>query len=91
VVDKFVFELEQQLEEKKVSLTIEADARAWLAEKGYDPKMGARPMARVIQNHIKKPLANELLFGDLVAGGNVRIHVQGDTLAFDINGEPRSL
>ncbi|WP_296810986.1 ATP-dependent Clp protease ATP-binding subunit ClpA [Thiocapsa sp.] len=91
VVDKFVFELEQQLEEKKVSLTIDADARAWLAEKGYDPKMGARPMARVIQNHIKKPLANELLFGDLITGGNVRIHVQGDTLAFDINGEPRSL
>jgi ATP-dependent Clp protease ATP-binding subunit ClpA len=91
VVDKFVFELEQQLEEKKVSLTIDADARAWLAEKGYDPKMGARPMARVIQNHIKKPLANELLFGDLVAGGNVRIHVQGDTLAFEINGELRSL
>ncbi|UHD14996.1 ATP-dependent Clp protease ATP-binding subunit ClpA [Thiocapsa bogorovii] len=91
VVDKFVFELEQQLEEKKVSLTIDADARAWLADKGYDPKMGARPMARVIQNHIKKPLANELLFGDLVAGGNVHIHVQGETLAFDINGEPRSL
>ncbi|EGV18443.1 ATP-dependent Clp protease ATP-binding subunit ClpA [Thiocapsa marina] len=91
VVDKFVFELEQQLEEKKVSLTVEADARAWLAEKGYDPTMGARPMARVIQNHIKKPLANELLFGDLVAGGSVRIHVQGETLAFDINGEPRSL
>jgi ATP-dependent Clp protease ATP-binding subunit ClpA len=91
VVDKFVFELEQQLEEKKVSLTIDADARAWLAEKGYDPKMGARPMARVIQNHIKKPLANELLFGDLVAGGSVRIHVEGDALAFDINGERRSL
>jgi ATP-dependent Clp protease ATP-binding subunit ClpA len=72
-------------------LTIDADARAWLAEKGYDPKMGARPMARVIQNHIKKPLANELLFGDLVAGGSVRIHVEGDALAFDINGERRSL
>ncbi|SDW75929.1 ATP-dependent Clp protease ATP-binding subunit ClpA [Thiocapsa roseopersicina] len=91
VVDKFVFELEQQLEEKKVSLTIDADARAWLASKGYDPKMGARPMARVIQNHIKKPLANELLFGDLVTGGSVRIHVEGEALAFEINGEPRSL
>jgi ATP-dependent Clp protease ATP-binding subunit ClpA len=91
VVDKFVFELEQQLEEKKVRLTIEIDARAWLAQKGYDPKMGARPMARVIQNHIKKPLANELLFGDLVTGGSVRIHVEADALAFDINGEPRAL
>ncbi|MFB1486537.1 MULTISPECIES: ATP-dependent Clp protease ATP-binding subunit ClpA [unclassified Thiocapsa] len=91
VVDKFVFELEQQLVEKKVSLTIDVDARAWLAEKGYDPKMGARPMARVIQNHIKKPLANELLFGDLVTGGSVRIHVEGEALAFDINGEPRTL
>ena len=91
VVDKFVFELEQQLEEKKVSLTIDADARTWLASKGYDPKMGARPMARVIQNHIKKPLANELLFGDLVTGGSVRIYVEGEALAFDINGEPRSL
>jgi ATP-dependent Clp protease ATP-binding subunit ClpA len=91
VVDKFVFELEQQLEEKKVSLTIDPDARAWLAEKGYDPKMGARPMARVIQNHIKKPLANELLFGDLVTGGSVRIHVEADALAFDINGTRRTL
>jgi ATP-dependent Clp protease ATP-binding subunit ClpA len=91
VVDKFVFELEQQLEEKKVSLTIDPDARAWLAAKGYDPKMGARPMARVIQNHIKKPLANELLFGDLVTGGSVRIHVEGDALAFDVNGTRRPL
>jgi ATP-dependent Clp protease ATP-binding subunit ClpA len=74
-----------------VSLTIDADARTWLASKGYDPKMGARPMARVIQNHIKKPLANELLFGDLVTGGSVRIYVEGEALAFDINGEPRSL
>jgi ATP-dependent Clp protease ATP-binding subunit ClpA len=86
-----VFELEQQLEDKKVRLTIESDARAWLAEKGYDPKMGARPMARVIQNHIKKPLANELLFGDLVTGGSVRISVKGEGLAFEINGTDRDL
>ncbi len=88
VVDKFVFELEQQLEEKKVSLTIDAAAREWLALKGYDPKMGARPMARVIQNHIKKPLANELLFGELVGGGSVQITVENDALAFAINGQP---
>lgn len=91
VVDKFIFELEQQLEEKKVRLTVDTDARAWLADKGYDPQMGARPMARVIQQHIKKPLANELLFGDLVGGGQVRIRVDGDDLAFEINGVPRAL
>jgi ATP-dependent Clp protease ATP-binding subunit ClpA len=86
VVDKFIFELEQQLADKKVALTVDADARAWIAEKGYDPKMGARPMARVIQNHIKKPLANELLFGALVGGGSVRVHVEGHDLGFAIDG-----
>jgi ATP-dependent Clp protease ATP-binding subunit ClpA len=82
VVDKFIFELEQQLAEKKVALTVDADARAWLAQKGYDPAMGARPMARVIQNHIKKPLANELLFGALANGGSVRVYAKEDSLAF---------
>ncbi|MEA3274710.1 MAG: ATP-dependent Clp protease ATP-binding subunit ClpA [Pseudomonadota bacterium] len=82
VVDKFIFELEQQLADKKVALTIDPDARAWLAEKGYDPQMGARPMARVIQNHIKKPLADELLFGALANGGSVRIYVEDDKLCF---------
>jgi len=84
VVDKFIFELEQQLAEKKVMLTVDEDARAWMAEHGYDPQMGARPMARVIQNHIKKPLASELLFGCLVDGGSVRVYVDGDMLAFDL-------
>jgi ATP-dependent Clp protease ATP-binding subunit ClpA len=84
VVDKFLFELEGQLEEKKVSLTIESDARAWLAEHGYDPRMGARPMARVIQEKIKKPLAEELLFGKLASGGHVRIDVVDGELTFDI-------
>ncbi|MBK1695006.1 ATP-dependent Clp protease ATP-binding subunit ClpA [Chromatium weissei] len=91
VVDKFVFELEQQLEEKKVNLSINAEARRWIAAKGYDSKMGARPMARVIQNEIKKPLANELLFGELVNGGSVQITIENDALAFMINGELRSL
>jgi ATP-dependent Clp protease ATP-binding subunit ClpA len=86
VVDKFVFELEQQLVDKKVALSVNQDARAWLAAKGYDPKMGARPMARVIQNHIKKPLANELLFGALAGGGSVRVYVEGDALGFEIDG-----
>jgi ATP-dependent Clp protease ATP-binding subunit ClpA len=83
VVDKFIFELEQQLIEKRVGLVVDADARAWIADKGYDPAMGARPMARVIQNHIKKPLANEVLFGELAGGGTVRVYVVDDALAFD--------
>ncbi len=84
VVDKFLFELEGQLQEKKVSLIIEPDARAWLAEHGYDPKMGARPMDRVIREKIKKPLAEKLLFGELAGGGRVRISVSGGELVFDI-------
>ena len=78
VVDKFIFELEQQLAEKKVALTVDADARAWLAQKGYDPAMGARPMARVIQEFIKRPLADELLFGSLVDGGHIQVGVADD-------------
>ncbi len=85
VVDKFIFELEQQLLDKKVALMVDAQARAWIAEKGYDPTMGARPMARVIQNHIKKPLANEVLFGELAAGGTVRVYVKDDSLAFELS------
>jgi len=71
VADKFIFELEGQLLEKKVTLVIEQEAKDWLAEHGYDEKMGARPMARVIQEKIKKPLAEELLFGQLSSGGGV--------------------
>jgi ATP-dependent Clp protease ATP-binding subunit ClpA len=80
VVDKFLIELESQLEAKKVSLTITDGARKYLADKGYDPKMGARPMARVIQDEIKQILANELLFGELSSGGQVRIDVKDDKL-----------
>jgi len=75
VVDKFLVAFELQLNEKKVTLNVNPEARRWLAEKGYDPKMGARPMARVIQEHLKKPLANELLFGDLIKGGHVTVSV----------------
>ncbi|MEL0585981.1 MAG: ATP-dependent Clp protease ATP-binding subunit ClpA [Candidatus Thiodiazotropha sp. (ex. Lucinoma kazani)] len=88
VVDKFVFELEGQLQEKHVSLVVEPEARVWLAEHGYDPKMGARPMARLIQDEIKKPLAEELLFGKLSGGGVVKVDVSEDKLQFDIIGEP---
>ncbi|MFP4495217.1 MAG: AAA family ATPase, partial [Halochromatium sp.] len=88
VVDKFLFELEAQLAEKKVALLVEPEARAWLAEKGYDPKMGARPMARVIKDHIKKPLASELLFGELSAGGTVIVRLgENDDLTFGFEVE----
>jgi ATP-dependent Clp protease ATP-binding subunit ClpA len=84
VVDKFIFELEGQLQEKHVNLVVEPEARVWLAEHGYDPKMGARPMARLIQDEIKKPLAEELLFGKLAGGGVVKVDVADDKLQFDI-------
>ncbi|CAA9891239.1 ATP-binding protease component [Candidatus Methylobacter favarea] len=87
VVDKFIFELEVLLTEKHVTLTLDAEARLWLAENGCDPKMGARPMARLIQEKIKKPLANDLLFGKLARGGNVRIYVDNDELAFTIESK----
>ena len=86
VVDKFLFELEQQLEEKRVGLTAAPEVREWLAERGYDPQMGARPMARIIQEHIKKPLAEELLFGRLSQGGKVRVGIADGELSFDIEG-----
>jgi len=69
VVDKMLVELETQLEDKKVELDVTDDAKTWLATHGYDPLMGARPMARLIQEHIKKPLADAILFGNLQKGG----------------------
>ena len=88
VVDKFLVAFELQLNEKKVTLTVDKPARSWLAEKGYDPKMGARPMARVIQEQLKKPLANELLFGDLTRGGHVNVTVSKDNeIAIEVVSE----
>ncbi|WP_020482549.1 ATP-dependent Clp protease ATP-binding subunit ClpA [Methylomonas sp. MK1] len=87
VVDKFIFELEAILADKNVTLTLEPAARSWLAEHGCDPKMGARPMARLIQEKIKKPLAEDLLFGRLANGGHVRVHVENDALAFAIESK----
>ena len=75
VVDKLVLEVESQLEQKGVTIALDDAARRWIAEKGYDPKMGARPMARTIQEHIKRPLAEELLFGRLANGGHVLVSV----------------
>mgnify|MGYP006426966961 CR=1 FL=1 len=83
VVDKFIIELETQLEEKRVSLHVDDAARAWLARHGYDRTMGARPMGRVIQEHVKKPLADELLFGRLTKGGRVTVTV-GDNDAIEL-------
>ncbi len=85
VVDKFLIELESQLEAKKVQLSITDDARKWLAKKGFDPKMGARPMARVIQDEIKQILADELLFGKLKSGGNVKLDVKDEKLVCEAN------
>ena len=87
VVDKFILELEAQLEEKGVAIRVNEDARAWLAEHGYDPAMGARPMARIIKEHIKKPLAEELLFGRLEGGGSVTVGARDDGLHLEFEEE----
>lgn len=83
IVDKFVCDLQVQLDKKQVQLELSPTARQWLADKGYDQAMGARPMGRVVQEQLKKPLANEILFGRLSQGGEVRIDLQGDELTFD--------
>ncbi len=90
VVDKFLIELEEQLDEKHVALEVDDAARAWLARYGFDPVMGARPMARLIQEHIKRPLAEELLFGKLVSGGRVKVSEQGGKLSFVVEEKEKS-
>ena len=86
VVEKFVLQLEAQLMDRNVHIELTPEAADWLAEKGYDDKMGARPLGRVIQENIKKPLAEELLFGRLVKGGVVRVMIEDDKPVFDITG-----
>jgi ATP-dependent Clp protease ATP-binding subunit ClpA len=88
VVDKFVMELEEQLADRGVTIALDAPARSWLAEKGYDQKYGARPLARVIQEHVKKPLSDELLFGKLAKGGTVRVGVADGKLTFAFEAPP---
>ena len=84
IVDKFLTELQAQLEDKRVQLEVSDAARGWLATNGYDPQMGARPMGRLIQDKIKRPLAEEILFGELAEhGGVVHIDLKGDELAFE--------
>ena len=80
VIEKFIVELQVQLDEKGVSLELTRDAKKWLAEHGYDKSMGARPMSRLIQEHLKKPLASELLFGELMHGGVAKVGVKKDQL-----------
>jgi ATP-dependent Clp protease ATP-binding subunit ClpA len=89
VVDKFLVELEQQLEAKHVQLEVDDEARAWLGEHGYDEKMGARPMARVIQENIKRPLAEELLFGRLASGGSVHVTVKDGRLELELEAKEK--
>jgi len=87
VVDKFLFELEGQLESKGVTLSVDDEARTWLAMNGYDDEMGARPMARLIQDKIKRPMAEELLFGKLSSGGHITITLEKDELKFDLESK----
>jgi ATP-dependent Clp protease ATP-binding subunit ClpA len=78
VVEKFVLQLEAQLADRDVTIELSEPAKAWLVQHGYDEQMGARPMARIIQEHIKKPLADEVLFGKLKSGGHVRVALVKD-------------
>jgi ATP-dependent Clp protease ATP-binding subunit ClpA len=90
VVDKFVMQLEAQLADRQVSIELTEAARKWLAKKGYDPLFGARPLGRTIQEHIKKALAEELLFGKLAKGGTVKVDLKDDVLTFDfIESQPK--
>ena len=90
IVDKFLTEVQAQLDEKQVTLEVDDDARSWLSKEGYDEKMGARPMYRIIQDKIKKPLAEELIFGELSKnGGSVIVSVEDDELKIDLKSSPR--
>ena len=84
IVEKFILQLESQLAERKVAIALEPPARAWLAQKGYDPVYGARPLARVVQAEVRNPLTDEILFGRLENGGTVRIGMRDDALTFAI-------
>ena len=83
IVEKFVMQLESQLKDRKVAISLTPEARSWLAKKGYDPKMGARPLGRVIQREVRDPLTDEILFGKLENGGTTTIGVADDKLTFE--------
>jgi len=88
VVDKFILQLELQLADQNVHIQFDTDARNWLAERGYDKLMGARPMSRLIQEKVKQPLAEELLFGKLSHGGEVHVSLKAGELAFELTSAP---
>jgi ATP-dependent Clp protease ATP-binding subunit ClpA len=87
VVDKFIAELGKQLAERDVSIELSLSAKAYLAEKGYDKQNGARPLGRLIQDEVKKPLGDELLFGALENGGHVKVDVQEQKLSFSFESK----
>jgi len=89
VVDKFVMQLEAQLADRAVTIELTDEARIWLGDKGYDRLYGARPLARVIQEHVKKALADELLFGRLTGGGHVKVQIEAGKVAFDVIPAPK--
>src|SRR5581483_5208552 len=90
VVANFVLQLAEQLADRNVTIELQSSARAWLSEKGYDPLFGARPLARVLQEHSQQPLAEELLFGRLAKGGIVRVshNTDEDRLSFAFEARP---
>jgi ATP-dependent Clp protease ATP-binding subunit ClpA len=89
VVDKFIMQLDAQLADRNVEIELSEAAMDWLAERGYDAKYGARPLARVVQEYIKKPLADEMLFGGLVGGGFVFVDVADDDLTVSVKAPPQ--
>jgi ATP-dependent Clp protease ATP-binding subunit ClpA len=91
VVDKFILQLELQLADRNVHIHLDEEARAWLTERGYDKLYGARPMGRLVQEKIKQPLAEELLFGKLIHGGEVKVRIKDNKLDFEINAAPPKL
>jgi ATP-dependent Clp protease ATP-binding subunit ClpA len=90
VVDKFILQLEEQLADRNVAIELTPEARRWLAQKGYDPAFGARPLGRVIQENVKRGIADELLFGKLAQGGIVKVRLEGEALAFEYAPEIRT-
>lgn len=91
IVKKFINELNTQLKDKNIAINLDKPAVKWLAEKGYDRKMGARPLARLLDNKLKSPLSRKVLFGDLVDGGKVTVTVKDDNLEFEVTKMPKSL
>jgi ATP-dependent Clp protease ATP-binding subunit ClpA len=91
IVEKFILQLESQLAERHVAITLTPEARTWLAEKGYDPVFGARPLARVVQREVRDPLTNEILFGQLEHGGTVTIAAGPDGLQFQYEKRPETV